>query len=200
MALQLLRESPASPASSLGPYRFRDYLAAPDEPRVELLFGRFYASPSSSPRRQAVTILLWQYLQAAARPAGGWVFAAPLDVVLADHSVAQPDVLIVASEGRETIQDRIKEAPQLVVEVLSPGTARRDRGEKLKLYAESGVEEYWLVDLATRQIELLVNGDGAFTVALPLDGCYRSAMLPDLSFDLEAFWAEVEGLLPGRLS
>ena len=86
------------------------------------------------------------------------------------------------------------------MEVLSPGTARRDRGEKLRLYAESGVREYWIVDLAERQIEFLINEDGRFVVALPVDREYRSPALPELRLDLETFWQGVADRLPRRAS
>jgi Uma2 family endonuclease len=92
----------------------------------------------------------------------------------------------------DRVGNSVEGAPDLVVEVLSPGTGRRDRGEKLRLYAESGVREYWLFDPALRQVDFLVNRAGRFEVALAVDGRYRSETLPGVAFDLAAFWAEVE--------
>lgn len=76
--------------------------------------------------------------------------------------------------------------------MLSAGTARRDRGEKLRLYAESGVREYWIADAQERQVELLVQRGGEMVVALPVGGVYRSSALPEVEIDLEAFWAVVD--------
>ena len=70
-----------------------------------------------------------------------------MDVRLADHSVVQPDLIYVSRERSVACStNAIRGAPDLVVEVLSPTTARRDLGEKLRLYAESDIREYWVVD------------------------------------------------------
>jgi Uma2 family endonuclease len=196
MVVALLQEPPLTPSADLGPYRAGDYLALPDEPRCELLLGRFYVSPSPSPLHQILVALLWQRLDAAAREAGGLVFLAPLDVALADHSIVQPDVIYVSAERRSIVQVQIQGTPDLLVEVLSRGTARRDRGEKLALYAQSGVREYWIVDPQERQIEFLVNEHGRFMVALPLGGEYRSTTLAEIRLDVAGFWQEVEDRLP----
>jgi Uma2 family endonuclease len=117
----------------LGPYRVADYDRLPDEPRYELVFGRFHLTPSRSPRHQIVVPMLWQHFDRIAEAAGGFVFIAPLDVVLADHSVVQPDLLYMSAARLDLVGNRIEGAPDLVVEVLSPGTARYDRGKKLQL-------------------------------------------------------------------
>jgi Uma2 family endonuclease len=196
MAVQLMEQTPASPASTIGPYRLADYLNTADEPRLELLYGRFFASPSPSLLHQALVALIWNRLHAIAKRSGGRAYLAPLDVALADHSVVQPDVVYVAPERLSILGKRIEGAPNLVVEVLSSGTARRDRGDKLKLYAESSVEEYWLVDAEARQIEFLSNRSGELVVILPEDGVYRSPRLPEIHLDLEELWAEAAAELP----
>ena len=191
MAVALLKDPPLAPPAGLGPYRRRHYEAMPDEPRCELLFGRIYVSPSPTPLHQLITFLLAQWLDAAAEP-GALVLPAPLDVVLAEHSMVQPDVVYISAARRGIVGDRIEGAPDLLVEVLSPGSARRDRGEKLALYAASGVREYWIVDPQERQIELLVNDGGRFVVVLPVGGEHRPSVLPDARFDVAGFWAAVE--------
>lgn len=192
MTVALLRESPPGPSSQLGPYRRRDYEALPDEPRCELIYGSLFVSPSPSPLHQTLLLILSYALRESSRQAGGRVLVAPLDVFLSDHSVVQPDILYFCAERRGSVRRRVEEAPDLVVEILSPGTARRDRGEKLRLYAEAGVREYWLVDPEGRQIEFLVNEDGRFTVALPMDGDYQSQKLPEIQLDLVTLWREIE--------
>ena len=192
MSVALLQESPPGPSSRLGPYRRQDYEALPDEPRCELIYGSLFVSPSPSPLHQIIVGVLFAKLRRLSRGSGGRVFLAPLDVFLRDHSVVQPDLLYVSKERRSLVGERVEGAPDLLVEVLSPGTARRDRGDKLRLYAETGVREYWIVDPEGRQIEFLRNEDGRFVVALPLDGLYGSLALPEIRLDLEALWNEVE--------
>ena len=189
--IEALTEAPLTPPAALGPYRVADYRALPDEPRVELVYGDFYLMTSPVVRHQVVLFALARALQDLTRPAGGRVLMAPMDVRLADHSVVQPDLLLVMPERRSIIQDRIEGAPDLLVEVLSPSTARMDRGAKLRLYAESDVREYWLVDPEARSIEFLVQREGRWLVALAEDGRYASEIIEGLTLDLEALWASV---------
>jgi Uma2 family endonuclease len=196
MAIPLLREPPLTPPADLGPFRRRDYDALPDEPRCELIFGRFYLSPSPSPLHQIVLFALWQHLDQICATAGGLVVGAPLDVALADHSVVQPDLLYFTPARRGLVRGRIEGAPDLAIEILSSGTARRDRGEKLALYAGSAVREYWIVDPIERQIEFMENEAGRFMMVLPEGGEYRSRTLPEIYLDLTAFWREVAVRLP----
>ena len=185
-------ESPATPRSGLGPYRADDYFQLPDEPRCELVYGRLLVTPAPSAKRhQRVVMRLVASLLPRADAAGAELLVSPVDVVLAEHSVVQPDLVWIAAERRHLVGDCIKGAPDLVVEVLSPGTARRDLGEKLRLYAEAGVAEYWIVDPAARTFELLENRDGAFSLRLPEAGVYRSTAVAGLELDLEAFWREL---------
>ena len=193
MSVAFHSEPPLSPLGDLGPYRLVDYAALPDEPRCELIRGRFYVTPSPFPAHQSISLILGRDLYAIARREGGRVFTAPLDVTLAEHSVVQPDILYVTKDRLGIVGPRgIEGAPDLVVEVLSLGTARRDRREKLALYAESGVREVWLVDPAGRQIEILANDDGRFVVVLPTSPRYRSTQLPQVEIDFASFWNEVE--------
>jgi len=78
-----------------------------------------------------------------------------------------------------------------VVEILSPATARRDLGEKLRLYAESDVSEYWIVDPHPETFEFLENTPAGFRVRLPEGALYRSAAIAGLEIDLEAFWRAI---------
>ncbi|HEY0784179.1 MAG TPA: Uma2 family endonuclease [Thermoanaerobaculia bacterium] len=192
MAVALLDEIPLTPSLALGPYRLSDYEALPLEPRCELLAGRFYLTPSPSVLHQVVAPLLWKALDGVAGKTGGIALPAPLDVVLADHSVVQPDVIYLAAGRRGLATERIEAAPDLLVEVLSPGTARRDRGLKLHLYARSGIREYWIVDPLERQIEFLVQDGDAFRIELPQGGTYRSRVLPGVHLNVPAFWRSVD--------
>ena len=196
VTLDLLTETPLAPPAGLGPYRQRDYEALPDEPRCELLFGRLYVMPGPTLPPQAALQTMWLHLKRIADASGGRAYLAPLDVALADHSVVQPDVIYVSPERFGILGRRIEGAPDLLVEILSPGTARRDRGEKLMLYAQTGIREYWIVDHQVRQIEFLINEADRFVVALPEAGRYQSQVLPEIHLDVADFWRQVETQLP----
>jgi len=180
---------------SLGPYRLRDYDLLPDQPRHELVFGRLYVTPSPFPRHQVVSEVLGQLLGRIANAADGLLFHAPLDVVLADHSVVQPDLIYFSTARLPIAGDRIEAAPDLVVEILSPSTARFDRTKKRNLYAFSGVKEYWLVNQERRQIEFLINEAGSFVAAAPVTGRYRSPATPEIVLDVSQLWQRVDAKL-----
>lgn len=194
--VRLLTESLLFPPSSVGPYRHTDYLTLPDEPRCELIFGRFYATPSPHVPHQLVNLMLTRRLDDIAQESGGLVLCAPIDVRLAEHSTVQPDILYLTAQHRSRARQIVEGAPDLIVEMVSPSTARLDRGEKLRLYADAGVREYWIVDPAACQISFLVNLAGRFRVALDLDGIYRSEILPELTLDLIGLWGDLEARLP----
>jgi Uma2 family endonuclease len=185
-------EAPFAIRTDLGPYREADYNALPDEPRCELLYGRFVLMTSPVVRHQDVVLRLARLLLDFADTHAGRAIMAPMDVRLADHSVVQPDVLYVTSGNLSVLHERVRGAPDLVIEVLSPSTARRDLGEKLKLYAESGIREYWVVDPVGKAIEFLVADAGAFRLALAEAEVYRSPVIAGLELDLDAFWRSVQ--------
>lgn len=192
MSVTLLEQPPPTVPRRPGPYRRADYAALPDEPRCELIFGRFYLSPSPVRIHQFLVMRIWRVLDDAARAVGGEALVAPMDVHLAEHTVAQPDVLYVSPERQEILQTWIEGAPDLLVEVLSPSTARMDRLLKLNRYAGAGVREYWLVDPAARTIEFLVNGGEHFVVHAPTGGIWKSPAVSGVELDIDAFWAAVE--------
>jgi len=182
-----------SPYSDIGPYRAADYWELPESEPCELIQGRFIMSPSPVPLHQALVVLLSELLLGAARRSGGIAFCAPMDVVLTDDTILQPDLLYIA-KGRKNLvgQRNITGPPDLVVEILSPRTARRDRLAKLDLYAKHGVAEYWIVDPATQLFEFLVNEEGRYVVISPVNDQYQSPRLPEVTLRLAEFWREVD--------
>jgi Uma2 family endonuclease len=193
MRVELSTAASPSPSSDLGPYRLADYDRLPDQPRQELLFGRLLAVPSPNVRHQTVVALLWQHLRRCAGRTRGRAFLAPLDVVLAEHSVVQPDVFYVAAAHKAIMSyGRAMRAPDLVVEVLSPSTAERDRGEKLWGYLKAGVREYWLVDPENRTFEFLVNDEGRFLAVSPASGKFHSPGVAGIHIDVIRFWNEFD--------
>lgn len=121
-----------------------------------LIGGLLIEEPAGSDDHQGISIrlsarLYWE----ASRTRAGVVREAPYDVWLNPETVVQPDVLFVSKRRAAIItQKGIQGAPDLVVEILSPSTARLDRVQKRALYAQYGVSELWLIDPERRQIEV----------------------------------------------
>ncbi|MGB9782274.1 MAG: Uma2 family endonuclease [Moorellaceae bacterium] len=145
-------------------YTYDDYLKIDDGHRYELIEGELVLTPSPGTLHQFVVGNIFKILDEYARRSGaGKVLFAPVDVVLdepAKHNVFQPDVIFISQEREGIIEEgRVNGAPDLVVEVLSAGTIRRDRGKKSRQYFKSGVREYWLVDPQERLVEIFVPGE-----------------------------------------
>jgi Uma2 family endonuclease len=164
-----------------------EYLATPETVLpAELAFGVLRVSEAPIVRHQRVvrdlTILLTAY---AAERGLGEVLPAPTDVVLdrAQHLVVQPDILFVAAERRQIVEDHVEGPPDLVVEVLSPRPRVGMIEEKVTWYARYGVRECWLVDLNRRQLAVLTCARGrvAERVAFSAEDRIQSRVFPDLS-------------------
>ncbi len=144
-------------------YTYQDYLSWPDEERCELIGGRVYSmTPAPNTKHQRIALRLGSYLERAFRdkPCEPWM--APTDVILSDCDIVQPDLFVICNP--EKVKDRgIEGAPDLVIEILSPATARKDRWEKKKLYEKAGVKEYILIDPDGAYAErYLLDQDGLF--------------------------------------
>lgn len=172
---------------------YPDYLRMPeDRNRRELLGGDLYVTPAPSPAHQRVVANLIEVLNRWVNTHGlGRVFGAPIDVVLSELDVVQPDVIFVSSSRLAIVTAQsLQGAPDLVVEVLSPSTAPVDRGRKMELYARSGVQEYWLVDPDQHLVEQdLREGEGFRLVARATEeASFTSVLLNGLRVELPRLW------------
>lgn len=132
-----------------GDKTIEDYLALPDERRVELIDGVFYDMAAPSYVHQIIALKIFQILLNHVEKSGGscMPFAAPADVQLfcdSDKTMVQPDVFVVCNRDQITMR-RLLGAPDLVMEVVSPDSRRRDADLKLRKYREAGVREYWII-------------------------------------------------------
>lgn len=127
---------------------YADLVAMPEDGRrYEIVEGELIVSPSPRPRHQLIVGRLTRFLGEIAAEGLGEVFPAPLDVVLDDRNVFEPDVLFVRSERLGIVSEtNVQGPPDLVVEVLSESTRDDDLGRKLEAYNRFGVAEYWVVD------------------------------------------------------
>ena len=120
-------------------------------------------SPTPTPSHQTIVFRFARLIEDYAdKNQAGKVFLSPLDVVLSEHRVVQPDVFFISNGNKGIIQDRIRGVPDLAVEVISPGTWKRDRVEKKALYEQVGIAEYWIVDPESRSIEVFALVKGVY--------------------------------------
>jgi Uma2 family endonuclease len=129
---------------------YEDLVLFPDDgKRHELIDGEHYVTPSPNIRHQRILgniyafIVVWLQMHPI-----GEVFFAPVDIVLTSVDVVEPDLLYFSNEraGQILTTQNLQGAPELVVEVASPGTRGRDETIKRRLYERSSVAEYWIVD------------------------------------------------------
>ena len=175
-------------------FTVKDYMSLPGDKRCQLLDGEMILAPSPTTRHQTIVqrlnLALQEFIAAGSL---GRLWFAPLDVVLSDYDVAQPDILFVSNEHSSIVTDaNIQGAPDLVVEILSAGTVEFDRGYKQALYGRHGVREYWLVDPEAETVEVLTLGDQGLTPA----ATYRrgevlaSPILEGMSLELDQVFSE----------
>ncbi len=184
----------ASLGSSAG-LTYEDYLQLPDPERArsEILDGDLAVTPAPTTVHQRVLLALLRILDRHVQARTlGQIFVAPTDVILAETSIVLPDLLFVSAERCSIITRRAVEGPpDLIVEVLSTKTSKRDRETKLKLYARYGVAHYWIVHPDARWMELYENQSGMYRLAGRKEGSdvVRSSLFPDLEIRLADVWA-----------
>ena len=144
---------------------YRDYAALPDDGRrYQILDGELFVTPAPGTRHQIILMRLSAQLHAhVSAHRLGLVLPAPADVILADTSIVQPDILFVATDRQTLVSARgIEGPPTLGVEILSPSTTLVDRGRKRELYARYGMPFYWIADDEARAIEMWRLAGGAY--------------------------------------
>lgn len=170
---------------------YDDLLALPDDGlRHELIDGEHFVTPSPASRHQIILANLFRVIgpHAHATKCGVTLFA-PYDIVFTKYDVVEPD-LIYFSKARyaEVVTDRNAQGPpNLAVEILSPGTRRRDEVLKRRLYERMKVDEYWIVDPKAETVKVHRLADGKYDrteVALEDDAVLTTPLLPGLTVRL----------------
>ena len=174
-------------------FTYEDYKSLPESEtkRYELLGGDLVLVPSPTEYHQRISrnleFMLWRFVKEQDL---GWVYDAPLDVVLGQgdtREVVQPDIFFISKEREKIITaEEIRGAPDLVIEVTSPATEDRDRHYKKTLYARHGVREYWIVDPKGKTAEIYTLGTQGFELvkAYKVGEVLRSTLLEGLEVDL----------------
>lgn len=135
-----------------------EFLRIPEDgKRHELVDGVHYVTPSPVPSHQVLVGRLYLSLGLflEQRPHLGRIFLGPLDVVLSDRDVVEPDLLFIAADQTEILtMKNVQGPPALAIEVLSPSTRRWDERVKRRLFEERGIGEYWIVDPAAHRVRV----------------------------------------------
>ena len=186
---------PMKPADSVK-FTYEDLASfAADGRRHEIIDGEHYVSPSPGTTHQAVSgnlyAALWNHLKA--HPIGA-IFAAPFDVVLSDLDVLQPDLVYISRERARVLTElHVRGAPDLVVEIVSPGTRKTDEVTKRKVYERYGVQEYWVVDpelSAIKAYQRHIDGSArASELTAERDDVLTTPLLPGLTLRLTEVFA-----------
>ena len=172
---------------------YKDYEALPaDGRRYEIHDGELSVTPAPSPRHQRVIGDLYAILRQHVKSGGlGEVLLSPIDCILSDISIVQPDLLYLDPGRGSLVSNRgIEGPPTLVVEILSPSTAEIDRSTKLQLYARHGVPYYWIVDPEARAVEAYVLSEGVYQLSARVAGSEPASLppFPDLAFAPASLW------------
>ncbi len=172
---------------------YEDYCALPDDGlRYEVVEGMLFSEPSPRIAHQRVALRLATILDGHVRARGlGDLFVAPVDVLLDRRTVVVPDLVFVARDRSAIVTDRAVEgAPDLIIEILSPGTTRRDRVAKMNAYARHGVIHYWLVDPDAKTLEAFQLSEGRYQLVAAVGGdeAFTPSLFPDLTVPLAELW------------
>ena len=142
-------------------YSIEDYREWPDDEKWEIIHGVAY-DMSPAPRIKHQNIVSNFHINLKTHPKNPcYTGIAPTDVILNEYSVVQPDVFLVC-DGEKITEDNVQGAPDLIVEVVSPGTEVKDRREKKRLYEKSGVKEYLIVFPEREYVEQYVLEAGKY--------------------------------------
>jgi len=186
-----------TPPPSAVKLTYDDFVHFPDDgKRHELIDGEHYVTPSPNQRHQRILgklyLVIGNYLEA--HPIGD-VFFAPFDVVISHHDIVEPDLLYLSREraAQVLVPEHVRGVPNLVVEIASKGTRKRDETIKRALYERSGVSEYWIVDPKSEVVRVYRNGPDGFGQPVEfrrgVGDMLTTTLLPGLEISLDRLFS-----------
>ncbi|MFY7920211.1 MAG: Uma2 family endonuclease [Chryseotalea sp.] len=153
---------------------------------VQLIHGKLTLSPAPSPLHQIITGNIFSILKDFALRQQAKVFFSPIDLILSESIVLQPDLVFISNKKKEIITNRgIEGVPDLLVEVLSPSNSYIDRVTKKEIYAAHGIPELWLVDPQSKQLEIYLPNVKEPYAVFNVNEIVNSYTIKNLEFKLE---------------
>jgi Uma2 family endonuclease len=174
---------------------YDDYVKLPDDgKRYEIIDGELFANPAPVPTHQFIIANIMAAFVSYSRVHGGRAAGAPIDVLLGEGQIVQPDVVFIKNDRAPIIGAKnIQGPPHIVVEVLSDGTRRNDEIKKRKLYESAGVDEYWVVDPEPELVKIYRAKGREYTQAAEINtedgGDITSPLLPGFSLPIAEVFA-----------
>lgn len=191
------------PDLAYGNYSYADYLTWQMDEVVELIKGKIFKKAAAAPKRihQKVSGELFLRLGNFLRGKKCQVYSAPFDVRFTRsskedkkiHDVVQPDICVICD--LEKLDDRgCIGAPDLIVEILSPGNSKTELRHKFELYEANGVREYWIIHAETRDLLIysLIDGNYVPSRLLTSGDVVESKAINGFKLDLEEFFEDIE--------
>ncbi|BCX03927.1 MAG: hypothetical protein KatS3mg053_1865 [Candidatus Roseilinea sp.] len=180
-----------------GEWTEEDYFALPDNTRVELVEGRLERLPMPTTSHQRIVAFLFRLLLAfiSRNYPGAEALFASLPIRLGPNTLREPDIVLMLPEHRQRIHEQYWEAPDMVIEVVSPQNRATDIRDKRREYAQAGIPEYWIVDPQAKIVTVLkLVGEGYV-----IHGEYgrgdtaESALLEGFRVEVDDIWRAASG-------
>jgi len=191
------------PVSEYGTYSYADYLTWQMEEVVELIKGKIFKKAAAAPKRihQRISAKLLTRLYVFLENKGCQVYDAPFDVRFPTLSkddkkifdVVQPDICVICDP--EKLDDKgCIGAPDLIVEILSPGNSKTELKNKFELYESNGVGEYWIIHAETQDLLIYSLVDGSYVPSrlFTSGDVVESKVIEGFKLDLEEFFGDIE--------
>jgi Uma2 family endonuclease len=154
------------------------FKSLPEGALAEIINNQLVTSPAPSSKHQdIVRDIAFKLTAYVGMHFLGKIYFAPIDVYLDAGNVLQPDILFISNQQLHIIEDSIKGVPDLIVEVLSPGSEKRDKKDKKAVYEKYGVKEYWIVDPVSKQVAGYQLLNNVFVDIPSEDGIIHSPLL-----------------------
>ncbi|RJQ24722.1 MAG: Uma2 family endonuclease [Peptococcaceae bacterium] len=176
-------------------YTYADYALLPEGAPYQLIGGKLVMTPAPTTYHQIISMRLEVKLaNFVAEKDLGIILYAPVDVYFEEKETYQPDIVFIARDRLHIIEPaKIKGAPDLVVEILSPSTGYYDLKKKARTYARHGVKEYWVVDPEDKSIEVYMGEEGKFVLnqRVEEEGKIESIIIDGLEMETKEIFAQI---------
>lgn len=174
-------------------YTYRDYLELPDDgKRYEVIEGELIMSPAPHTSHQFISLnFVLKLATFVIEKKLGKICYAPVDVLLSETNIVQPDILFVAADNLNIITEKnIKGVPDLIIEIVSPSSGYYDLVAKKEIYEQFGVSEYWIIDPMKQRVEIYLNFEYKFELHQRLEkkGILKSSILKGFEIEMETIF------------